>query len=63
LNGEKFIGVFLCSCAENISGLLDIKRLQAEITKIKDVAFVAEHNLLCGKERGEVKLKLVEIGK
>ncbi len=44
---EKIV-VFLCRCAENISGAVDFEKLEAHARALGDVTAVAAHDLLCG---------------
>ncbi|MBS7288923.1 MAG: CoB--CoM heterodisulfide reductase iron-sulfur subunit A family protein, partial [Candidatus Freyarchaeota archaeon] len=37
MNGEKKIGVFVCHCGHNIAGVVDVKAVVDEISKLPDV--------------------------
>lgn len=46
----KNIGVYVCECGTNIAEKVDIGKVIAAITPLKDVGIVERHKLLCSEE-------------
>ena len=44
------IGVFVCECGSNIKDKVDIAKVIAEVSKLKDVAVAEQYRLLCSQE-------------
>lgn len=44
------VGVYLCSCGNNISDNIDFENLTNYLSNLEDVAYVKTHNLFCSEE-------------
>ena len=59
----KKIGVYVCECGTNIAEKIDIDRVIAALSPLKDVAFVDRYKLLCsGDGQGYLKQSIEEHG-
>src|SRR3990167_2423696 len=57
---NKSIGIFLCSCSEEISKTIDFKSLTASLKSIDDVKVIPVRHLLCQKEDLDFLAKSIE---
>ena len=44
---DKRIGVFVCHCGSNIAGVVDVKRVAAELAKYPGVAYSTDYTYMC----------------
>ncbi len=47
LSGSPRVGVFVCHCGANISGVVDVKKLAAEAAELPAVAFATDESFAC----------------
>jgi len=58
--GPEKLGVFLCGCGPNISGILDLDNLGRFCLKFPEVSWVGKHGLLCSEEGHQEIIKQVK---
>ncbi len=56
----KRIGVFVCHCGTNISGVVDIKGVTTAVKTLKNVAVVRDYIYICSSQGNEIIRKMIE---
>ncbi|MCX8168686.1 MAG: CoB--CoM heterodisulfide reductase iron-sulfur subunit A family protein [Candidatus Methanomethylicia archaeon] len=57
------VGVYVCHCGKNIAGVVDVKRVVEEISKLKEVSVAVDYIFMCSKNGQQLIIEDIKTGK